>query len=268
MFNYSWPILLVGVTGIFNQYGSQILFPLLIDDPVEAGRQLGVYGANYKIAVIMVMFVQAFRFAYEPFIFRSSKNSDARLVYAHVMKVFVIVGMFIFLSVTLFIDVVKYFIGSNYHAGVNVVPIVLMGNLFFGIYFNLSVWYKLNDKTYIGSLLAIMGSIITIVVVVLFLPIYGFIAAAWANLICFGIMMIVSYLLERKYFSIPYDTKRIGIYFSSGIILFLCSFFVSNSYLMLKYTLHGFIVLVFLGLVLHFEKISLQQIKNVFTWRR
>lgn len=268
MFNYSWPILVIGVAGIFNQYGSQILFPVLITDPIEAGRQLGVYGANYKIAVIMVMFVQAFRFAYEPFIFRSSKNSDARAVYAHVMKVFVIVGMFIFLGVTLFIDVVKYFIGSNYHSGVNVVPIVLIGNLFFGVYFNLSVWYKLNDKTYIGSWLAIMGSFITLLVVVLFLPSYGYIAAAWANVICFGIMMIVSYLLERKYFAIPYDTTRISIYFASGILLYFSSFLASDSSLMVKFVFHSFIILIFLVLVVYFEKVNYQQILNLIKWKK
>lgn len=224
LLSFSWPLLIVGIAGIINQSGDKILYTFLITDPVEALKQLGIYGANYKIAVIMVMFTQGFRYAFEPFIFRHNRESDSRKEYADVLKYFTIFGMVIFLGVMFYIDVVKYFISPSYHSGLKVVPIVLIANLFYGIFFNLSVWYKLTDKTIYGAILAVTGSVITIGINLIFVPQYGYIASAWANLVCFTAMVVLSYVLSQKYFPIPYETFKILFYIAVGLLFYIVDY--------------------------------------------
>ena len=159
---YSFPILILGIAGIFNQTADKILFPFLFDDKEYANEQLGIYGACFKIAVVMVMFTQAFRYAYEPFIFAKNKSDDNKKAYSEAMKYFIIFALFIFLGVMFYIDILKYFVGPAYYPGLRVVPIVMLGELFFGIYFNLSLWYKLIDQTRWGAYFSTIGCVATV----------------------------------------------------------------------------------------------------------
>ena len=220
MLKYASPILIVGLAGVINQSGDKILYPFLMGGEEAAQIELGIYGANYKIAIIMVMFIQAFRFAFEPFIFNQTGGKKDKQTYADIMRYFVIFCMIIFLGVTLYIDIVKLLIDPKYYAGLRVVPIVLMAHFIFGIFFNLSLWYKLTDKTRYAAYIAIMGTIITLVINIIFVPRYSYIASAWANLACYSSMMIVSYILMRKHYPIQYDLKKIVLYIAVGLGLF------------------------------------------------
>lgn len=220
MFSYAFPILIVGIAGVVNQSGDKILYPFLIEDASVAQTELGIYGANYKVAIIMVMFIQAFRFAFEPFIFNQAGGKKDHKTYADVMRFFVIFCMLIFLGVTLYIDIVKLLIDPKYYAGLKVVPIVLMAHFFFGIFFNLSLWYKLTDKTRYGAYMAIMGAVITLSINIIFVPHYGYMASAWANLACYSSMMLVSYILMQKFYPISYDLGKIALYVLVGLGVF------------------------------------------------
>ena len=188
MLKYSFPILILGVAGILNQTVDKIIFPMLYPDAdpdkANAFHELGIYGQNFKIAVIMVMFTQAFRYAFEPFIFaRNRKASDDRKPFSEATRYFILFGLLIFLLTTGYIDIIKYMIPEQYHVGLKVVPIVLLGELFFGVYFNLSLWYKLTDQTKWGAYMSLFGFGITILINVLFIPRYGYMACAWARLL-------------------------------------------------------------------------------------
>ena len=220
MLRYSLPILILGLAGVFNQTADKILFPFLFEDKVYATEQLGIYGACFKIAVIMVMFTQAFRFAYEPFIFAKNKSEDNRKSYAEAMKYFIIFSLLIFLGVMFYLDILKYFVAPDYYPGLKVVPIVMLGELFFGIYFNLSLWYKLSDQTQWGAYFSTLGCVVTVCIIVFFAPLYGFMACAWASFACNLLMMVISYLVGQKKFPIKYDLRSAFIYFVAAGILY------------------------------------------------
>ncbi|MDR1259304.1 MAG: oligosaccharide flippase family protein [Tannerellaceae bacterium] len=214
---YSFPILILGIAGILNQTADKILFPSLFADKEYANAQLGIYGACFRMAAVMVMFIQAFRYAYEPFIFAGNRNAKA---YSEAMKYFIIFALLIFLVVTFYLDWLKYFVTPAYYPGLSVVPVVMLGELFFGIYFNLSVWYKLSDQTQWGAYFSIAGCIITVAIIIIFAPRYGYMACAWASFICNLSMMIFSYAVGQKKFPIPYDLKSAFIYFALAFILY------------------------------------------------
>ena len=220
MLKYALPILVVGIAGVINQSGDKILYPFLVENKDVAQVELGIYGANYKVAIIMVMFIQAFRFAFEPFIFSQNGGKKDEKTYADVMKYFVIFCMLIFLGVTLYIDIVKVLIAPEYYVGLKVVPIVLFAHFFFGIFFNLSLWYKLTDRTQYGAYMALFGAAITIAINIIFVPRFGYMASALANLICYTSMMLTSYTLMQKFYPIKYDLKKITIYISVGLIFY------------------------------------------------
>jgi len=186
-------------------------------------EQLGVYGANYKLAVLMTIFIQMFRYAAEPFFFSNSGQKNSKNIYAAVMRFFVIFGLTIFLGVTLFLDVFKYFIDKTYYDGLNIVAIVLLANLLQGIFYNLSVWYKINDLTKYGAYIALTGSLITIVMNVLLVPIYGYVGSAYGHLVCYSSMVLFSFLLGRKYYKIDYPLKRIASYFILAFAIYFIS---------------------------------------------
>jgi len=234
MLPYAFPLLIVGVTGMINEVSDKIIFKYLATVPdgiADADKyimgELGVYGANYKLAVLMTLFIQMFRYAAEPFFFAQAKEDNAKQVYADVMKYFVIFGLLIFLGVMLYIDIFKYFIGPEHWEGLYIVPVVLMANLFLGMFYNLSVWYKLNDLTKFGAIIALSGSIITIVVNILLVPKMSYMGAAIGHFACYLFMLIFSYFLGRKYYPIQYDLKRIGLYFILGLILFFTNYYLS-----------------------------------------
>ncbi|HHU97950.1 MAG: oligosaccharide flippase family protein [Bacteroidota bacterium] len=225
MLRYSFPILILGIAGILNQTVDKIVFPWLFPDThpdkVNAFRELGIYGQNFKIAVIMVMFTQAFRYAFEPFIFaRNREDSSDRQSFSDATRYFILFGLLIFLLTTGYIDIIKYLLPERYHVGLKVVPIVLLGELFFGVYFNLSLWYKLTDQTKWGAYMSLFGLAITLLINILFIPQHGYMACAWASFFANLSMMLVSYFLGQKHYPIPYNLKSAGLSFLLAMVLF------------------------------------------------
>ena len=249
MLAYALPLLVVGLAGMVNEVSDKILLKYLLPDPDTAMAQLGVYGANYKLAVLMTLFIQMFRYAAEPFFFSQAKELNARQTYASVMKYFVLFCWLIFLGVMLFLDVVKYFIGPDFRGGLDIVPIVLMANLFLGVFYNLSVWYKLNDLTRYGALLALSGSLITLVMLFLLIPVIGYRGAAWAHFACYGTMMVLSYFWGKKYFPVPYDLRSIGFYSLLALGVYGLSILLPLPGVILPLLLNLFLLLGFVGVV-------------------
>jgi len=221
MLNYSFPLLIAGLAGTINEAIDKVLIKYRMNPEDMPMEQLGIYGANFKLAVLMTLFIQMFRYAAEPFFFNQKNEKNANRVFADVMKYFVLFCMIIFLGVTLFIDVFQLFIGEEFREGVYVVPIILMANLFMGIFYNLSVWYKLSNKTRFGALLVSIGAVITFLINYIFIPEYGYLASAWGHFISYFVMIVCSYLLGKKYLKINYDIKRIFIYIISGVFIFI-----------------------------------------------
>ncbi|MDA3954756.1 MAG: polysaccharide biosynthesis C-terminal domain-containing protein [Bacteroidales bacterium] len=220
--NYSFPILLIGLAGMLNDNIDKLLIPTLINNPNPV-EQLGIYGANFKLSVLMVLFIQMFRYAAEPFFFKNSENANAKKLYADVMNYFIIFGLVIFLGVMFYIDFLKYFIAPEFWEGLKVVPILLIAKLIFGILFSLSIWYKVTDKTKYGILIASIGAIITIVLNIVLLPRIGYIGSAFASLLSYSVMLAVSYYISTKHYLIKYNFKRIAFYFAFALTLFFLS---------------------------------------------
>ena len=222
MLSYTWPLLIMGVAGQLNQAASQILFPYLYDGSVEEARaQLGIYGACIKIAMIMVMITQAFRFAYEPFVFGKSKDKDNRETYAQAMKFYLIFTLLAFLCVIGYLDVLKFIIGESYWAGLRVVPIVMAAEIMFGVFFNLSFWYKLTDRTIWGAYFSGIGALVLIIIDVLLIPRFSYMACAWAGFAAYATSMLLSYFIGQRYYKIDYPLRDIGIYVGLTLVLFV-----------------------------------------------
>ena len=237
MLRYSLPLVILGVAGILNQVADKIIFPFVYPDEAEATVQLGIYGAASKIAMIMAMFTQAFRFAYEPFVFGKSKEKDSREMYAQAMKFFIIFTLLAFLAVMFYLDILRHIIGRDYWDGLRVVPIVMAAEIFMGIYFNLSFWYKLIDETRWGAYLSLTGCTILILMNVFLIPKYGYIACAWAGFTGYGVAMLLSYFVGQKKYPIQYDLKAIGMYVLLAAVLYLAAEYVpiDNIYLRMAY---------------------------------
>jgi len=257
---YSFPILILGIAGIFNQTADKIIFPFLFDDKVYANEQLGIYGACFKIALLLVLFVQAFRFAYEPFIFSKSKSDDANRTYSVAMRYFIIVALFAFLGVMLYLDVFKYFVGEKYYAGLAVVPIVMLGEVFYGIYYNLSLWYKLSDQTHWGAYFSFFGCFFTVAIIILLAPTYGFMACAWASLVCNFAMMLASYFVGQKRYPIQYDLRSAGSYFLLTALLYVLGTRVEISSEFFKYLYKAALLIVFVLFVVRRGDLPLRQL--------
>ena len=248
MMIYALPLLIAGLAGMTNETIDRILLKHLLPNPDIAASELGLYGAFYKLSIIMTLFIQTFRFAAEPFFFAQQKEGNSRKIYADVMKYFTIIMAIIFLGVTIFYDVIKGFLGSEYHdeRGFLVVSILLLANLFLGIYYNLSIWYKLTEKTKYGAYLSIFGAIITLGLNFTLIPIVGFVGSAWATLASYFSMTIASYYLGKKHFPIPYNIKRTGGYLFGMLgVYFIIYFSDSNMWFNALYLI-GFIILIFL----------------------
>jgi O-antigen/teichoic acid export membrane protein len=217
---YSLPLLVAGLAGTVNEAIDRVLLKHLV--PTELGPlyQLGIYGANYKLAVLMTLFIQMFRYAAEPFFFSKKNESNAKQIYADVMKYFVFFCVMIFVLVTLFMDYFKFFIGPEFRDGIRIVPIVLLANLFMGVFYNLSIWYKLTNLTKFGAYIVLTGAILTFIINFLFIPKYGFYASAWGHFISYSVMMIISYILGQKYYKVPYDLKNILLYVFVGVLIY------------------------------------------------
>ena len=219
MLRYSMPILLLGIAGILNQTADKILFPFLCSAD-NASRELGIYGAASKIAMIMAMITQAFRYAYEPFVFSKSNDRDSRETYALAMKYFIIFTLLAFLAVIAYLDILKYLIAPDYWSGLQVVAIVMVAEIMMGIYFNLSFWYKLIDKTMWGALFSGIGCAVLIAVNVIFVPRYGYIACAWAGCAGYGTAMLLSYFVGQRKYPIDYPLRSIFGYTLLAALIF------------------------------------------------
>lgn len=244
MMVYTLPVMVWGMAGIINGTLDRILLKYLNPDPVTAMSQLGIYGACYKLSIIMTLFVQAFRFAAEPFFFKQMDSGEARETYAKVMKYFVITCTFIYLVCVLFLDQIMYFVGADYRQGADVVPVLLMANLFLGIFFNLSVWYKVSDKTHIGMYISLIGATITIGMNFLLIPVFGYHGAAWTALTCYVALSVISYFWGQKCYPVPYPVKRILLYLAVSVIIGLPALFISFVSVWMKaaYGLTGLVV--------------------------
>ncbi len=225
MLSYSWPILLLGIAGIMNQVADKIIFPLVYPDKADANVQLGIYGSCVKIAMIMAMITQAFRYAYEPIVFAKSKDADKSEYYAAAMKYFLIFTLLAFLCVVGWMPLLQYIIGEDYREGLGVVPVVMAAEIMMGVYFNLSFWYKLIDKTIYGAWFSIAGCFVLLAVNIIFIPKYGYWACAWGGVAGYGTAMVLSYIVGQIKNPIPYPMKDIAIY------VFITAFLTALIYL-------------------------------------
>ena len=259
MFRYSFPILILGIAGILNQVVDKIIFPFVYPDPVEADVQLGIYGATSKIAMIMAMFTQAFRFAYEPFVFGKSKEKDNRQMYAQAMKFFIIFTLLAFLTVMFYLDILRYVIGRDYWEGLKVVPIVMAAEMFMGVYFNLSFWYKLTDETKWGAYFSLTACTIVILMNAFLIPVYGYMACAWAGFTGYAVAMLLSYFVGQKKYPIAYDLKSIGGYVLLALMIYVAGEWIPVDNMLLRLLLRTLLLFVFIGYIIKHD-LPLKQI--------
>ena len=252
LFAYSTPLIIVGFGGMINETIDRFMIVERFNGTVEAAKAAnGIYSANNKLAILIVIFIQTFRMGAEPFFFKTSSNQDAKKTYARIMNLFVIACCFCFLGVVLFLDIWKYFMGvqknPGYSEGLFIVPILMVSKIFLGIYYNLSIWYKLTNKNTMGALITMVGAGITILINYLFIPSLGYLACAFANLFCYGMMMLMSIWLGNKYYPIPYSWMK-----STGYLVFACALYIVHHYLRTQETSLSLLHLAGLGFTIVF----------------
>ena len=261
MLLYAFPLLFAGMAGIVNETFDRLLLRYLLPKDI-ATYQVGVYGACYKISILMTIFIQAYKYAAEPFFFAQAKEKDAKETYARIMDYFIIVVSFIFLVTMVYLDdfVLRFLIGKEYRVGRGVIPVLMLANLFLGVYYNLSIWYKLVNKTIWGAWLSIIGAIITLVLNFWWIPlspkhlIYGYYGSAWATFICYAAMMVLSYLIGQKFFPVKYNLLKFFGYLGLSVLLYFISTFIVIDGRILRFLFHSFLIVVFIGAVLAIEK--------------
>ncbi|RAJ03966.1 O-antigen/teichoic acid export membrane protein [Chitinophaga skermanii] len=236
MMAYSLPLIVVGLAGMVNEALDRTLLDHLLPYDVETNKSMiGIYAASYKIAALINIFIQIFRMGAEPFFFNESNKNNAQQVYANVMYFFTIICMAIFLGVSLFSDTIwiRYLVDSRQHPeylqGLQVIPVLAFGYVCLGIYYNLTIWYKLTNKTLIGSYVTVMGAVITIVLNIWWIPKIGFVGSAWATMLCYLIMTIVTYIVGQRYYYVPYNVKAILLYVGFGVLIFVAYWWGAGS---------------------------------------
>ena len=247
MLSYSWPILILGVAGILNQVADKIMFPLVYPDKADANVQLGIYGGCVKIAMIMAMITQAFRYAYEPIVFAKAKDKDSTEYYAVAMKYFLIFTLLAFLCVMGYIDILQLILGKGYREGMAVVPIVMVAEIMMGVYFNLSFWYKLIDKTIYGAWFSLAGCAVLFLVNYLFIPQYSYMACAWGGVAGYGTAMVLSYIVGQMKNPIPYPMKSIMAYVLMTAAFYAVMHFTSDWHIALRLILNTLLIILFLA---------------------
>lgn len=270
MLSYSWPLLILAIAGMLSQNMGQLLIPYFFSDEEAARSMVGIYGANMKIAIVMVMFTQAFRYAYEPFIFSQAKKAgeDRGRMYADAMKFFIIFGWVIFLGVMYYLPVLRYFISPSYWSGLGVVPVMMGAELCFGVFFNLSLWYKLTDRTRWGMYLSLICFAVMLGFNIWLVPLIGipngYMGSAWAALISYFAVMLLSYFIGRHYYPLPYDLKSILTYTCVALIFYgagsLLDYFLP---LWLCYCLRTLLLIIFIGMIATFENIPLGPLAKI-----
>jgi O-antigen/teichoic acid export membrane protein len=249
MLVYALPVMIWGMAGIVNETFDRIFMKFLISDSSIAMDQVGIYGACYKVAILMTLFIQAFRFAADPFFFKQAENRNAPEVYAKVMRYFVLACLMIFLFCTLFLNDIMLIVGPDFREGAVIVPILLMANLFLGVYYNLSVWYKITDKTKYGAYISMIGAGITISLNILLVPVFGYIGAAWATLTCYVVIVLISYWWGQRHFPIPYPVRILAFYTFFALTLFSLHFYVINfSEIWLNRAIGAIFIVLFAGI--------------------
>ncbi len=221
MMIFSLPLLIVGMGGMINETFDRLMLRWWL--PGEVGfreEQVGIYNACYKLSILITLFIQAFKMGAEPFFFKQAEGNNPQRVYARVMKFFVIIISVMFLVVSLYMPIWKYFIGPKYWAGLSVVPILLIANMFLGIYYNLSIWYKISHKTLSGAYITLIGTAITITLNYIFIPRFGYVACAWTTLICYGSMMAICYIWGQKVYRVPYAWKKLVAYMVIIVLIY------------------------------------------------
>jgi O-antigen/teichoic acid export membrane protein len=263
MLHYAWPLIILGLAGMVNETLDRIILKKLIADKAQAQNALGIYGACYKISILMTIFRQAFQFAADPFFFGKAKDPDSKQLYAVVMKYFIIFCLFLFLATMFNLEWIKYIVDEDYWSGLKVVPILLLANLCLGVMYNLSIWFKLGNLTKFGIVIAITGAVITIVLNVLFVPVYSYMACAWATLAAYAGMMILSYLLGQKYYPIKYNLRAIGVYAVITTLLYLISLtYAGTENIILKLGLNNLLIVIF-GIIVY--KLEINNLKKIKT---
>jgi O-antigen/teichoic acid export membrane protein len=217
MLIYALPMMVVGFAGMINETLDRTLITWFYTDEAVGRSMNGIYGANYKLSILMSLFIQAFRYAAEPFFFNHAKTDDKRTIYAQVMDYFVLVCLFLFLVVVLYIDVFQHFIGKDFREGLHIVPVLLIANMFLGIYYNLSIWYKLSDQTNKGAMISMIGAGITIAANLVLIPLFGYTGSAWATLLCYVSMAVICYIMGTRYYPIPYHTGKVLMYIGAAL---------------------------------------------------
>ena len=254
MLSYSWPILVLGIAGILNQAADKMIFPLVYPDHAEGVRQLGIYGACVKVAMIMAMITQAFRYAYEPFVFAQSKDKDKNTTYALGMKYFLIFTLLAFLCVEAYLPLLKYMVGSTYWEGLRVIPIVMAAEIMMGVYFNLSFWYKLIDKTIYGAWFSLAGCAVLIAVNIIFIPQYGYMACAWGGFAGYATAMVSSYIVGQIKNPIPYPMKSITVYVGITVLFFVIMELLPESWSpILRMGLNSLLIVAFVAHVVYHD---------------
>ncbi len=267
MISYAYPLVIIGIAGMINDVSDKIMLKFLVSVPDIISDKadyvqaiIGEYGANTKIAVLMTLFIQMFKFAAEPFFFSQEKEKNSKQIFADIMKYFILFGLFIFLGVMLYLDIFKYFINEKFHGGLFVVPIILMGNLFLGVFYNLSVWYKLKNITKYGAVIALIGASITILINAIFVPIYGYIASAWGHFSCYFSMMVISYFWGKHHLKINYDISTIGKFCFIAVLVYVISLFNIFDALYFKLAIN---ILLFLAFVVSIFVIDKKEIIKI-----
>ncbi|MBK6347042.1 MAG: polysaccharide biosynthesis C-terminal domain-containing protein [Bacteroidales bacterium] len=262
MLSYSWPLLIFGLAGIVNETFDRVILKHLLPDKAGAMAQLGIYGACYKVSILMTLFIQTYRYAAEPFFFDQAGKSDARETYATMMHYFILVCLFIFLGIMLYIDVVMVFVGKDFREGAGVVPILLLANLFLGIFYNLSVWFKLTDRTKDGAVISLSGAIITLILNFILIPVLGYMGAAWATLICYASMMVISYLAGQKHYPVNYNLKSALKYGLMTAIIYTISVVPLTDIQWQKYLINSVMLVLFSIYVFRAERQRFRSIAN------
>lgn len=250
MLNYSYPIMILGVAGVLNQVADKIMFKYIYPDPEKAESQLSIYSACSKIAMIMAMLTQAFRYAYEPFVFGESRAKDNKVVYAKAMKYFIIFTLLAFLAVVYYLDILKYILGPEYWGGLKVVPIVMAAEIFMGVFFNLSFWYKLIDETKWGAYFSFTGCAVLVLINIVFMPKYGFMACAWGGFAGYAVAMLLSYFVGQKKYPIAYDLRGIALYVGLALVLYAAGEWVPISNIVLLLAFRTLLLLLFVAYII------------------
>ena len=262
MLSYAWPLLIFGLAGIVNETFDRLILKYLLPESSNPMAQLGIYGACYKVSILMTLFIQTYRYAVEPFFFDQARQANAKQTYARLMHFFIIICLIIFLSIMLFEDVVILFIGPEFREGRAVIPILLMANLFLGVFYNLSVWFKLTDNTRKGAAISIAGAVITLVLNFLLIPVMGYVGAAWATLACYLSMMVISYGVGQKYYRIQYNLKGAAFYLVLTLALYGLSVWVYGDYAIFNYAIGLLLMLAFMVIVVYRERSSIKALRQ------